>query len=73
MVVTVNVTALNIRSTPSVTAPIVGTLSQGQTVTVVGATHGDLVEGSNYWWITSAGTYIWTGGTLQQPNPNSVQ
>lgn len=70
--VTVGVNLLNVRSAPSISATIGSTVSKGQTVSVTGAVMGDTVSGDNYWWTTLQGTYIWTGGTVEQPSPSSV-
>ena len=70
--VTVLANLLNVRSAPSLSASIVATLSKGQTVSVTGAVMGDMVSGENFWWTTGTGTYIWAGGTSEQPNPSSV-
>lgn len=60
---TVNASLLNVRSTPSVTGTLVRQYSTGQTFSILGSITGDNVEGSNKWWRTSDGYFVWAGGT----------
>jgi hypothetical protein len=61
-IVTAN-TAMNVRSSPSVSASIVGTLAVGIQFTATDEVSGDSVSGNNMWWVRSAGDYVWSGGT----------
>lgn len=61
--ITVNATRLNVRSTPSVAGTLIRQYSAGQTFTTTGSVTGDNVEGSNRWWRTSDGYFVWAGGT----------
>ncbi len=66
--ITINASILNVRSTPSVSGALVRQLSKGQTFTAIGSVTGDAVEGSNKWWRTSDGYFVWAGGTTGGSN-----
>lgn len=63
--VTVTASALNVRSGPHTSASLAGsqTVSAGDTFVAINEVQGDNVEGSNLWWESCAGNYVWAGGT----------
>ena len=65
MTVSVTVPSLNVRSAPSTTAPLAGsqTLSTGDQFTATSEVTGESVSGNDQWWVSSAGNYVWSGGT----------
>ncbi len=66
--ITVNASRLNVRSNPSVSGTLVRQYSVGQTFSTLGSITGDNVEGSNKWWRTSDGYFVWAGGTTGGSN-----
>lgn len=65
--VTVINNGLNVRTEPKLTAPIVGSLSANQKITVVGVVTGDLWGAYDQWWKTQDANYVWAGGTQEKP------
>lgn len=63
---TVRVTAhlLNVRSAPNTSAQILRQLPAGSTFTANNAVAGENVEGTDKWWLSSDGAYVWSGGTV---------
>lgn len=56
--------SLNVRSAPSIFASLAApTLSVGDTFIATNEVAGGAVHGNNLWWVTSAGGYVWSGGT----------
>lgn len=66
-VVHVSVSSLNVRSAPITVAGVVRQLSAGEAFATVGWVVGELVQGTDRWWKTSDGYYVWAGGTAEQP------
>jgi len=70
--VTVNADVLNVRSAPNTQASILSKLNAGNSFTATCYVVGESVEGSSKWWKTSSGSYVWAGGTLEQPSGANV-
>lgn len=70
-IVTVNASRLNVRSNPSIGGTLVRQYSAGQTFSTLGSITGDNIEGSNKWWRTSDGYFVWAGGTTGGTNCSS--
>lgn len=74
LTILVTASSLNVRSSPSVDAARSGslTLSEGDTFTAVAEVTGDCVStpggGSDLWWESSKGNYVWAGGTSVEGN-----
>ena len=64
---TVRVTAasLNVRSAPNTSAALAGSqvLHAGDEFTATNEVTGESVNGNDLWWVSSAGNYVWSGGT----------
>jgi hypothetical protein len=61
----VTVPSLNVRSAPNTSASLAGsqTLSSGDIFTATNEVVGESVDGSDLWWVSSEGNYVWSGGT----------
>jgi hypothetical protein len=61
----VTASTLNVRSAPNTTAALAGsqTLNAGDEFTAVNEVAGESVNGNDLWWVSSAGNYVWSGGT----------
>lgn len=61
----------NIRSAPTTSAPIVGTVTTGDPITIQAWVHGEMVEGVNETWgEIGPGEYVYSAGLLR-PLPSS--
>lgn len=60
--VTVTVATLNVRTAPTSTSTKVTTKFKGSTINVVGWVYGQTVDGVRKWYMTSGGSFIWSGG-----------
>ncbi|HEY4516049.1 MAG TPA: hypothetical protein VJH67_02585 [Candidatus Paceibacterota bacterium] len=63
--VTINVNKLNVRSASNTTAPVVRQLSSNTTYVLSCYVLGETVDGSNKWWKTVDGNYVWGGGVIE--------
>lgn len=63
--VSVIVDTLNVRESPTSSAPLAGSqkLARGDTFQVVALVDGESVNGNNKWWLSARGNYVWSGGT----------
>jgi N-acetyl-anhydromuramyl-L-alanine amidase AmpD len=58
----------NVRSRPSISAPVTRILQPGSTFTAAAFTRGDLVSGNDNWYVDESGSYLWAGVT-DRPQP----
>ncbi|MBD9357070.1 N-acetylmuramoyl-L-alanine amidase [Methylomonas albis] len=58
----------NLRSRPSVSAPVLRVLDAGSKVEIVSFTVGDSVSGNGYWYQDKDNCFFWAGAT-DRPNP----
>lgn len=66
--VSIGVDALNCRQWASNTANLTrDPLAKGETVQVLGWCEGEEVAGERRWWVTTYGTRLWAGGTVEKP------
>lgn len=74
---TISVVSAHVFTQPTVSSSLAttytpnGVLNQGDVFQVVGFVNGDAVDNKNAkWWVSQWGNYVWTGDTVQQPDPN---
>lgn len=69
LVVTVNVSALYVRSAPNTSAPLAGSqiLYYGDTFIAVGYVTGENISGESRWYQSSLGHFCWVGGVIPKP------
>ncbi|OAI05624.1 hypothetical protein A1353_10640 [Methylomonas methanica] len=58
----------NLRSRPSVSAPVVQVMEANSKVEIVSFTVGDVVSGNGFWYQDKDGCFFWAGAT-DRPNP----
>jgi hypothetical protein len=68
-IVTVNVSAVNIRKQANTKADLGngGTFKNGDTFQAIGVEIGENVNGENRWWKIADGNFVWVGGTVDKP------
>jgi hypothetical protein len=62
----VTTASLNVRSAPNTSVPLAGSrvLYADDTFTATNEVVGETVDGNDLWWVSSAGNYVWSGGTM---------
>ncbi len=63
--ITINKAEAAVRSAPNTSASLAGSqkLVNGDQFQAVGLVVGEEVGGNKYWWLSSKGNYVWSGGT----------
>ncbi|MHB1005302.1 MAG: L,D-transpeptidase [Chloroflexota bacterium] len=64
--------AANIRSAPSVNAPVVTRVYGGDFVLITGAVRGESVDGDSTWYVTKSGYYVSETVTYNLPSTKTV-
>lgn len=68
----VSLSIINLRSRPSVTAPVLHVLAAGVKIKIVSFVARETVKGNAYWYQDEEGNFLWAGAT-DRPNPHALQ
>lgn len=48
------------------------TLTKNEKFKVIGFVNGEDINGNPFWWLSSKGNYVWSGGTIEQADPDEL-